>query len=232
MATRLTALHAPPSGFTRTAARARPAIARPEQRAATLGDVPDAQPAPAEPGVVCVVLAGGTSRRFGGGDKTAAALGGTTVTGALVASLGALPVVVVGPEAGGGPAAALAAGLARSAGADVVVALAGDLPFAGTAVPRLVAALRAAPGDVDAVLGVDAGGRRQFLLAAYRSAPLRAALADGTGSSIDRSMRSVVAALRVAETPVTATEAFDVDTADDLARARELARERGLGSGA
>jgi molybdopterin-guanine dinucleotide biosynthesis protein A len=180
--------------------------------------------------VVCVVLAGGTSRRFGGGDKTAAALGGTTVIGALVASLGELPVVVVGPEAGGGPAAALAAGLSGPAGdADVVVALAGDLPFAGTAVTRLVAALRAAPDDVDAALGVDPGGRRQFLLAAYRAAPLLAALGTGTGTdrSTDRSMRSVVAGLRVAEVPVTATEALDVDTADDLARAREAARQRG-----
>ena len=197
--------------------------------------MPPPAPPPAGPGVVCLVLAGGTSRRFGGGDKTAAALGGTTVTGALVASLGELPVVVVGPEAGGGPAAALAAGLARAglagagddAGADVVVALAGDLPFAGTAVPRLVAALRAAPDDVDAALGVDPGGRRQFLLAAYRAAPLRAALGAGpdapAGSAADRSMRSVVAGLRVAEVPVTATEALDVDTADDLARARELA---------
>jgi molybdopterin-guanine dinucleotide biosynthesis protein A len=218
-------------------AYAGPGVARPEQRAATLGDVTADPPAPdpAPPGgVVCVVLAGGTSRRFGGGDKTAAALGGTTVTGALVASLGALPVVVVGPEAGGGPAAALAAGLARSAGsaddADVVVALAGDLPFAGTAVPRLVAALRAAPDDADAVLGVDPGGRRQFLLAAYRAAPLRTALGAGAEQSTDRSMRSVVAALRVAEVPVTATEALDVDTADDLARARETARQ--LGSGA
>jgi len=240
----LTALHAPRPGFTRTAAPAGLRVPRPEQRAATLGDVSADQPAapaagPAEPGgVVCVVLAGGTSRRFGGGDKTAAPLGGTTVTGTLVASLGALPVVVVGPEAGGGPASALAAGLARLGGpardtnrdpagdADVVVALAGDLPFAGTAVPRLVAALRAAPDDVDAALGVEPGGRLQFLLAAYRAAPLRAALGTGTDRSTDRSMRSVVAGLRVAEVPVTAAEALDVDTAGDLARAREQ-----LGSG-
>jgi molybdopterin-guanine dinucleotide biosynthesis protein A len=185
--------------------------------------------------VLAVVLAGGTSRRFGGGDKTAAALGGTTVTGALLASLAALPdelpdgltVVVVGPEAGGGPAAALAAGLAGAERADVVLALAGDLPFAAPAAPRLLAAL-AAP-EVDAALGVDPGGRRQYLLAAYRAAPLRRALEGvgvgggeaGTGNA-GTSMRSVVAGLRVAEVPVTAREALDVDTTADLERARAL----------
>jgi molybdopterin-guanine dinucleotide biosynthesis protein A len=133
------------------------------------------------------------------------------------------------PDAG---SAATRPGLAA---AEVVVALAGDQPFAGTAVPRLVAALRAAPDGsssrVDAVLGSDPGGRRQFLLAAYRAAPLRAALGTGGGVPTGRSMRSVVAGLRVTEIPVTAAEALDVDTADDLERARELARDE-LGSGA
>ena len=179
--------------------------------------------------MLAVVLAGGTSRRFGGGDKTAAALGGTTVTGALVASLaasadqlpGGLRVVVVGPEAGGGPAAALAAGLTGAEPSQVVVALAGDLPFAGPAVPRLLAALSELPAEVDAALGVDPGGRRQYLLAAYRAAPLRRAL--GADPRPDgAAMRSVVARLRVCEVPVTAREALDVDTAADLERARSL----------
>ena len=45
-------------------------------------------------------------------------------------------------------------------------------------------------------------------------------------------MRSVVAGLGVAEIPVTATEALDVDTADDLERAREEPARDELGSGA
>jgi molybdopterin-guanine dinucleotide biosynthesis protein A len=179
---------------------------------------------------VAVVLAGGTSRRFGGGDKTRAALGTTTVTGTLLAGLaelpGGIPAVVAGPEAGGGPAAALATALATlaepPAGPDVVVALAGDLPFAAGAVPRLLATL-AGDAGADAALGADPDGRRQYLLAAYRAGPLRRALGpDAAG----RSMRSVVAGLRVAEVPVTAAEALDVDTAEDLERARDLLRNR------
>ena len=203
--------------FTRSGARGPRPFPRPEQPPGTLGDV---TAAPLR-SVLAVVLAGGTSRRFGGGDKTAAALGGTTVTGALVASLGALPVVVVGPEAGGGPAAALAAGLTGAEPSHVVVALAGDLPFAGPAVPRLLAALSELPAEVDAALGVDPGGRRQYLLAAYRAAPLRRALEADPGPD-GAAMRSVVARLRVCEVPVTAREALDVDTAADLERARSL----------
>ena len=77
------------------------------------------------PGTWVVVLAGGESRRFGS-DKLAADLDGRTLLDATLASVPAgLPVVVVGPARpvrrdvrfvredppGGGPAAALVAGL-------------------------------------------------------------------------------------------------------------------------
>ena len=134
--------------------------------------------------VTVVVLCGGTSRRLGGGDKTREPLGGSTVLDHLLDGLPDWPVVCVGesretvrPVAwtredppGGGPVAALAAALPLVAG-DVVVALAGDMPFAGAAVRGLVAAVRAAP-VLDAALAADGSGRAQPLLAAYRTAAL------------------------------------------------------------
>ena len=136
-----------------------------------------------------MVLAGGTSRRFGS-DKLAAPLGGTTVLGVLLGSLPAQwPVVVVGPERevvrevrwvredppGGGPLAAVAAALAVVRSPWVVV-VAGDMPYAGSAVAALVSTLRNAPPEVEAVVGVDAAGVSNPLLAAYRTAAVLGAL--------------------------------------------------------
>lgn len=189
--------------------------------------------------MVAIVLAGGTSRRFGGTDKTKARLGTSTVLDALIGSLpSGMPVVVVGPAPatvrevppGGGPAAGLAAGLVAGLVAGLaasstpealshsaVLALAGDHPYAGTAVPRLLAAL--AESGAEAALGVDPQGRRQYLLAAYRPAALRRALGPAPAG---RALRDVVAGLQVVEVPVTDVEALDVDTAEDLERARRL----------
>jgi molybdenum cofactor guanylyltransferase len=188
-----------------------------------------------------VVLAGGTSRRLGGGDKTALDLGaGQSVLGRLVSSLDtSVPVVVVGPSrplersvrwalespVGGGPVAGLAAGLAalqatsgaRSDGATWVVVIAGDQPFAAAAVPALLSARR---DDLDAVVGMDAWGRAQPLLAAYRITALVTAL---TGPVAGRSMHSLLDELvsRPVELPPEAM--LDVDDAASLERARELA---------
>jgi molybdopterin-guanine dinucleotide biosynthesis protein A len=177
-----------------------------------------------------VVLAGGSSHRFGGGEKTDAPLGGRSVLEHVLAGLPAgVTAVVVGPRraldgvrwvreepAGGGPAAALAAGCAAvPAGTAVVLALAGDQPFGGSAVPRLLAAL--ASGDADAAVGVDPAGKRQPLLAAYRLAKLQSALGPEPAG---RSMRSVLAGLRVVQVAVSADETLDVDTPEDLAAAR------------
>lgn len=195
-----------------------------------------------------VVLAGGSSRRLGH-DKLAAALDDGTVLDALLSSLErwlpGVPVVCVGPSRvtrrpvrwvredppGGGPVAGLGRALdALSALPDGEVgalpddawlaAVAGDQPFAGEAVAVLARAAGEAPSDVDAVLA-SADGHLQPLLAAYRVGPLRAAIGD---QRADRSVRSVVRELRVREVAVPAGSALDVDTADDLERARERAR--------
>ena len=198
-----------------------------------------------------VVLAGGTARRWGGRDKTAVPLGGEPVLARAVAAVlpHARAVAVVAPDdhparaaiegaarqagrplrwtreqpAGSGPVAALAAGLAALDAADgpdgVVAVLAGDLPFTRTAWPRLLAALAAAPGT-DAVLGVDPQGHRQPLLAVYRRTALRRRLA--AVPLADQPLRVVTAGLIVAELPVTAVEALDLDTPADAVAAERI----------
>jgi len=130
---------------------------------------------------------------------------------------------------GGGPLAGLAAGLASLGALDgldgldgppgIVVLVAGDLPFARTACPRLVAALTAAQ-DAGAAVGIDPDGRRQPLLAAYRTALLRRPFVDSDVT--DRPLRDLLAGLVVAEVPVTAVEALDLDTPQDAEAAERL----------
>jgi molybdopterin-guanine dinucleotide biosynthesis protein A len=193
-----------------------------------------------------IVLAGGRSRRWQGRDKTAQVLAGRavltqTVSRAIEELGGAaqgLRVVVVAPPAhpareaitrlpveviwtlehppGGGPVAALDAGLAAleaAGGAPATVAVvAGDMPFAATAVPRLLAALTA--GTLDAVLGSDPDGVRQVLLAAYRTAPLRAALAGRERAGT--SLTVLVGDLGVGEIAVSERESLDLDTPERM----------------
>src|SRR3712207_895630 len=126
------------------------------------------------PPYTAVVLAGGRAARLGGQAKPQLEVGGRTMLGAVLdAVAGATRRVVVGPAQavpddvvltreeppGGGPVAALRAGLA-AVDTDVVAVLAGDLPFlTGDLVDRLRRRL-----DGDGVLVVDDTGRDQLLL--------------------------------------------------------------------
>jgi molybdopterin-guanine dinucleotide biosynthesis protein A len=179
-----------------------------------------------------VVLAGGRAVRLGGQAKPQLEVGGRTMLAAVLAAEGnAEKRVVVGPPQpvpgdvvlvreeppGGGPVPALRAGLA-AVSQDVVAVLAGDLPFLTA---EVVGGLRARLTG-DGVLVVDATGRDQLLLGVWRTAVLRAAVADAGGPT---SMRAVLSPLAVrrwrpdAPTggPVPWT---DCDTPADLARAR------------
>ena len=182
-----------------------------------------------------VVLAGGRAARLGGRAKPQLEVGGRTMLDAVLAAVaGAERRVVVGPPQpvpddvvrvrerppGGGPVAALGAGLA-AVSTDVVVVLAGDLPFLTA---DLVSELRARLAR-DGVLVVDDTGRDQLLLGAWRTPALRAALARATPPT---SMRKVLAPLDVsrfhpAVPPGAPPPWLDCDTPTDLARARELA---------
>ena len=175
--------------------------------------------------VTAVVLAGGTSRRFGS-DKLAAPLGGSTVLDTVLGSLPPeWPVVVVGPPRpcrgpvtwtredppGGGPLAGVAAGVGAVA-TDLVAVVAGDMPYAGPALVTLVAALAAAPPEVGAVVAVDAHGVANPLLAAYRTASVREVLPL---PAANRPAKLLLAVPHL-EVAVSGWAGRDVDTPADL----------------
>ncbi len=175
--------------------------------------------------VTVVVLAGGTSRRFGS-DKLDARFHGSTVLQTVVGSLPEQwPVVVVGPERdcgrtvtwtretppGGGPLAGVAAGVERVRTA-IVGVVAGDMPYAGPALERLVAALRTSPPEVGAAVATDDGGFANPLLAAYRTATVRQALPF---PAVNRPAKLLLEMPHL-EVAVTGPASRDVDTPTDL----------------
>jgi molybdopterin-guanine dinucleotide biosynthesis protein A len=176
-----------------------------------------------------VVVAGGGAARMGGVDKGSIEVGGRTLLEHALAALSHVAdVVVVGDEVrtsrpvtftredprGGGPAAALLAGLRAFPHAPGrVVVLAGDLPrVTKDTVDRLATALE---DDVDGAVLVDRGGRAQYLCASYRVAALLAA-APPYGEEHGLPMHRLLAALRLAEVAAVGDEAVDVDTWEDL----------------
>ncbi|MFI5522147.1 NTP transferase domain-containing protein [Streptomyces platensis] len=202
-----------------------------------------------------VVLAGGAARRLGGADKPALSVGGRPLLDRVLAACpDAATTVVVGPARpttravvhvledppGGGPLAALDAGL-RHTTAPTVLVLSADLPFLTAATVRglLAAATRttdaAGPGGSsaprDGALLRDASGRDQPLVAAYRAEPLRRALARiraARGGLAGLPLRALLAELMLERVPdPTATASFDCDTWEDISAARARIREHG-----
>lgn len=189
-----------------------------------------------------MVLAGGSARRLGGTDKPALTVGGTALLDRVLAGCAeATTTVVVGPERptvrpvrwireqppGGGPVAAVAAALPLVS-ADTVLLLAADLPFfAPAAAARLLAVLAYGAAGTDAVALVDADGRDQPLAAAYRTAPLRAALsalvASHGGDPAGLPLRRLVGSLTTRRLADPDGAALDCDTWDDLRLARARA---------
>lgn len=176
--------------------------------------------------VGCVVLCGGTSRRFDGGDKTAATFRRTTVLDHLLGELPvAGPIVCVGDRRpttrevqwtresppGGGPVAAIAAGLQRVS-TPLVAVIAGDMPYAARGLAALASALEEHPSAAGA-LAESADGRHQLLLGLHRTASLRAILpADPDGVPV----RRVLTASSLLCIPVDDLAVADIDTREHL----------------
>ena len=136
-----------------------------------------------------IVLAGGRGRRLGGADKALVEVGRRSLLARSLEAAGeAERVIVVGPRRpapehvlwtreeppGGGPAAALGAGI-RLVRAEVVVTLAVDLPLVDG---DLVADLLSEVGEADGAIVTNGNGRDQPLAGAYRSGVLRRRLDD------------------------------------------------------
>ncbi len=132
-------------------------------------------------------------------------------------------VVTREEPAGGGPVAAITAALGR-VDADEVLLLAGDLAAGDRAVAALVAAGPDDSAGVDGVVLVDAAGRRQWLCARIRTQALVDAAARLT-EPVGARMSDLFAALRCRYLPDTTGVTADVDTWQDLSRARS--RESG-----
>ena len=177
---------------------------------------------------------------WGGVDKTMLDVGGATLLDRVLDALGPSGrVVVVGEPrpvgrevcwtrehpVGGGPVAGLAAGL-REVTADLVVVVAGDLPFldAGTVreLQRAVAGHRAGDEPPEGAILVDATGRGQPLVGCWVTSALRRVLPpDPAGASMWR----LIAPLRVIRM-LAGTTLLDCDTPYELDAARAIAARR------
>ncbi|NMD55553.1 MULTISPECIES: NTP transferase domain-containing protein [Tsukamurella] len=174
-----------------------------------------------------VVVAGGGARRLGR-DKPEIVVGGRRLLDAAIAAARGARTVVVGPPRavpdhvtvvredppGGGPLAAIAAGLAAvPADARTIAVVAADVPEVEPSTLAGLAALRAATGAAVAI-AEDVHGRPQYLLAVWEADALRAALVG-----IDEPSGVPVRAIVPPDAPRLRQPLADVDTPEDLARA-------------
>ena len=184
--------------------------------------------------VTAVVLAGGESQRFAP-DKLAEQVEGKPLLDLTLASLPEhVAIVVVGAvrkvaraviftsedPPGGGPAAALVAGVRRALAepSDAIVTLPADAPLGGQAAGTLLSRLDDEP-STQAVVGVDAHGREQPLQLALRPAAAEALVtAAAPGGAAGVSARRLLDALRpgLVGQELAATEVWDIDTPEQL----------------
>lgn len=189
-----------------------------------------------------ILLAGGRATRLGGAAKPLLDVGGRTLLQrAIDATRGCAPVTIVGdPVVGvdgagrvredppfGGPAAAIVAALEDwDDDPEWAFVLACDLPGVIDAAARLRRDLPLLPADTDGVCLGDAGSRPQWLTGLYRTAALRRAAASLPDHGAGASVRALLDDLAITVLAAPTEETDDVDTWEDLERAR--LRWRGL----
>jgi molybdopterin-guanine dinucleotide biosynthesis protein A len=185
-----------------------------------------------------IVLAGGAAARLGGTDKPGLDMGGVSLLEHVLAAVAAAGrIVVVGPAravsppviwcreqpAGGGPVAALAAGVSLVR-ADVVLTLAADLPWIGPAVPVLRSELAASSADCAAL--IDGAGRVNYLAAAWRHTALVRAM-GALGEPAGAAMRALVSTATLLHVPDDGDWGLDCDTWGDVDGARRRLHREG-----
>lgn len=191
-----------------------------------------------------ILLAGGRASRVAGAAKPLFEVGGATLLGRAVASvtaIGARPIVVAAPVLDpaldvewvledppfGGPVAGVVAALSRAEGwapePEWTFLLACDLPRIDSAVQRLRSDILLLPSDTDGACLADPASRPQWLTGVYRTRALRAAAAALPDAGRDAPVRDLLADLAIAALPAPGDLTADVDTWEDLKRAREAA---------
>ena len=200
-----------------------------------------------EIGLAAIVIAGGRGSRMGGIDKPGLLIAGATLRARVLGAArtaGLEPVIHVGPEVGGGPAAAMHAGLARiGSAAEEVVVLAGDLVRPDLVLAALAGGGGGARADgagadsagaggagiggagtdgsgADGTVLVDPDGREQWLAGRYRVTALRAAIAALPDGPENAPLRAIMRGLDLVEVSVSAEVIADVDTWQDYDAAR------------
>lgn len=143
-----------------------------------------------------------------------------------------VPVVIVGPALdglsrtvavvreeppGSGPLAAIGAGVA-AVETDLVAVLAVDMPFAVAVVAEAISRLSRC-ADTSAMLPTDPDGFPQTLCGGYRAAALREAV-HASAPLADRAVKTLLPHLRYRTWSVRADDVADVDTPEQLERAR------------
>jgi len=198
-----------------------------------------------------LILAGGEARRLRGVDKPMVEIGGKTLLDRVIEACAALTgvgssgeIVVVGPPRtterdvrwvreeppGGGPAAAIAAGLTALPGSTGrwsrwIGVFAADLPFlTAETVHSLWTAAAKVETSCDGAVAVDAEGREQWLAAVYRRDTLRSKVAEyGQDGVHGLPLRRLVGDLRLLRIAQTGNAVLDCDTWEDVDAARRIA---------